>query len=188
MLIKLICAANLLFAVVSTAHAQRVPRNFAELSAGAATEESEYDVRSTFGLTAGFAVGRLVASQLAAEARVSMSRFPAPQQITPPGFCRAQMPCIYPSVSDVGITTIALGGEYTFAPAADQSARALILAGAGARYVSEHPYRGSDTRPFAELGAGITFAHWGIRARYQRSTPGPDLPKWVLPLTLDFRF
>jgi hypothetical protein len=182
---KLICVCSLLLAVPLTAHAQEQSRTFAELGAGVITQESQFNVRSGVGATAAIAVGRALSEQLTLEARLSASAFAAPQEIINPGGCLGRSPCIFPSASNVRVVTIGGSGEFHSAPAPIMP---LVLFGLGGRYVSEVPERGSDTRPYGEVGVGLMFHHWGLRARYQATSAGSELPKWMIPVTLDYRF
>jgi hypothetical protein len=168
-----------------TAHAQLQSRTFAELGGGAITQESQFNVRSGVGATAAFAVGRALSEQLTLEGRLSASAFAAPQQITNPGGCLGRSPCVFPSASNVRVVTLGASGEYHSTPTPIMP---LVLFGLGGRYVSEAPERGSDARPYGEVGVGLMLHHWGLRARYQATTAGSELPKWMIPVTLDYRF
>jgi hypothetical protein len=182
---KLICVCSLLVAVPLAAHAQARSRTFAELGGGVITQASQFNVRSGIGATAALAVGRTLSEQLTLEGRMSGSAFPAPQQFTNPGGCLGRSPCIFPSASSVRVITIGGSGEFHSTP---EAITPLVLLGLGTRYVTEAPERGGDTRPYGEVGVGLMFSHWGLRARYQATTAGSDLPKWMIPVTLDYRF
>lgn len=182
---KLICVCSVLLAVPHTAHAQQQSRWFGQLSGGVITQESQFNVRSGVGATAAFAGGRALSEQLTLEGRLSASAFAAPQEIINPGGCLGVLPCIYPSPSSVRVVTLGASGEYHSTPAPIMP---LVLFGLGGRHVSEAPERGSDTRPYAEVGVGLMSHQWGLRARYQATTAGSELPKWMIPVTLDYRF
>jgi hypothetical protein len=158
---------------------------FAELGGGVITQESQFNVRSGIGATAAFAVGRSLSDQLTLEGRMSASAFPAPQQFTNPGGCLGRSPCIFSSASSVRVITIGGSGEFHSTP---EPITPLVLFGLGGRHVTEAPERGSDTRPYGEVGVGLMLRHWGLRARYQATTAGSELPKWMIPVTLDYRF
>jgi hypothetical protein len=182
------CACSLLLGVPSAIQAQQRSRTFAEVSAGVITQESQYNVRSGGpGGTAAFAVGRELSEWLTLGGRLSASRFNAPPQIISPGGCfPIGTPCVFPTASNVNVATLGVTGEYH--PPVTELVP-LVLFGAGARFVSESPFRSSnDARPYVEVGLGGMLAKWGLRARYQATTPGSDLPKWMIPLTLDYRF
>ena len=182
---KLICVCGLLLAVPLTAQAQGQSRWFSQLSGGVITQESQFNVRSGFGVTAAFAVGRPLSEQLTLEGRLSASVFDSPRHYVNPGGCLGASPCPAPSVGDLRAVTLGASGEYHSAPARIMP---LVLFGLGARHVSEAPERGNDTRPYAEVGVGLMSHPWGFRARYQATTAGRDLPKWMIPVTLDYRF
>ena len=182
---KLICVCSVLLAVPHTAHAQQQSRWFGQLSGGVITQESQFNVRSGVGATTAFAGGRALSEQLTLEGRLSASAFAAPREFINPGGCLGASPCIFPSASSVRVVTLGASGEYhsTSAPIMP-----LVLFGLGTRHVSEAPERGSDTRPYAEFGVGLMSQQWGLRARYQATTAGSELPKWMIPVTLDYRF
>jgi hypothetical protein len=182
---KLICVCSLTLAVPLAAHAQQQSRWFGQLSGGVITQESQFDVRSGVGATAAFAVGRALSELLTLEGRLSASAFAAPEEFINPGGCLGASPCIFPSASSVRVVTIGGSGEFHSVPTPIMP---LVLFGLGGRYVSEAPERGSDTRPYAEVGVGLMLHQWGIRARYQATTAGSELPKWMIPVTLDYRF
>lgn len=94
-------------------------------------------------------------------------------------------PCIFPTASDVRVVTLGASGEYHSTP---MPIMPLVLFGVGGRYVSEDPFRKSDMRPYAEAGVGLMFQQWGLRARYQATTVVTDLPNWMIPVTLSYRF
>jgi hypothetical protein len=165
--------------------AQHDSRQFYEVSAGLNMEESQFSVRSGAGPTATLSLGAHLNRWFAVDGTVGGAVFGAPERITNPGGCLGAEPCVFPQPSTVKVATLSIGAEYSIAGTVNAP---LLSAGVGVRTLSESPQRGNDTRPFVEIGAGVLLGRWALRARYQAASPGSDLPKWMLPMTLGYRF
>jgi len=185
MLRNLACACALAIALPTSSHAQHVGQTFGELSAGIATEEEQFSVRSGHGLSGGLGIGRQLSDLFSLEARLGYSSFGAPAEIITPGGCLGRSPCVLPRASDVRITTAGLATELS---SAGSGPRPVLLLGVGGRYLTESPERGADLRPYVEAGAGVTVGHCMVRVSYQATAPGRELPKWLMPLTVGYRF
>lgn len=179
------CACAFGIAFAAPCHAQGHTRQFYEIGVGLNTEEPQFAIRSETGPTVGFALGHPLNSQLSVNGSLMAAIFGSPKQFVSPGGCLGSGPCDPPMASTVEVGTLGFGAEYALSR---MSTTPLVTAGGGVRYLSESPQRENDVRPFVELGAGVLLGRWTVRARYQAASPGSDLPKWMMPITIGYRF
>jgi hypothetical protein len=157
------------------------------LHAGVAVQPGLLSVRSQVGATAAVDVMRRLPHHFSVGPSLSIAGFPKPEQYISPGGCLGVYPCIRPSPSVVRIATLGVVGDYIL-PSNDDVAP-FFLVGLGMRHLTESPERPSDNRPYAEVGLGATvFRRFVVRARYQATRPGSQLPKWALPVTFGLAF
>jgi hypothetical protein len=180
----------MLGAVGTSAKPQAARReSFVLIEAGMATEEGQLGVRSDIGVALAAAVGRQLTRRLAVEARLGGAVFGAPEQFVSPAGCFGVVPCIPPSPSSVHMVTF--GGNAILSSASPRVAP-LLLAGIGIRYITEAPTHGGESRPYAELGAGLATpigaVSWRVNARIQVAPASGDLPRWTIPITTGVRF
>ncbi len=189
-MIKLALVAAVSGIVVLPAQAQSTPHTFYfAMDAGMAAERAQLGVRSDIGVALAATIGRRLAGGLAVEASVGGARFGAAEESISPGGCLGVVPCSPPAPSPVHVITFGGNAIYT---ASSSHVAPILLAGAGVRYLSEAPEQSSETRPYAEFGAGIAMpigaASWRISARMQVAPSTRGLPRWTVPIMTGVQF
>jgi hypothetical protein len=171
-------------AMVGPCRAQGRVRSFYEVDAGVLDIDPELGVRGETGAAASLALGRTLGKGFGVQADLGLAAVAAPKQWASLLACYP-VACVPPLPSKVRIASFGGSAEYRFAvlPVAP-----FLLVGAGFRSLTEAPQRGGDARPYAEYGVGVAFGRVSIRARYQGARPGKDLPDWMMPITLGYRF
>jgi hypothetical protein len=164
------------------------PRTYdVRLHAGVAAQPGLLGVRSQVGATLAAEVMRRLPHHFSVGPSLSVAGFPKPEQFISPAGCFGAYPCIPPSPSVVRIATFGVVGDYT--PPSPDVVAPFFLVGLGMRHLTESPERPDDNRPYAEVGLGATVVRrFVVRARYQATRPGSQLPKWALPVTFGLAF
>jgi hypothetical protein len=184
------CAAAFLVIGSTMAHGQ-APRSttFYSVAAGIAAQPSLFGVRSNFGASLGLGVGRNIAAHSSLEARIGGEFFPAGDLRINPGTCLFEVPCQPPRPSEVRVATLA--GDYVLS-GGTSGIRPTLIVGLGYRYIDESPEAPSESRPFAEVGAGFARSVGGksisLEGRLQIASASADLPRWTVPVGINVRF
>ena len=189
---KLVSFASL-FAVAAlplTALSQQPKAYDVQLHAGVVAQEGQSNLRSPTGVGASFEVLKRLPHSFAAGPSLSVAGFPQPHPYIPPGYgCFfGGSNCRMPSPSVVRTAMLGVAGTYTL-PSSDEDVAPFVLAGFGMRHLTEAPERGNDVRPYGEIGLGATaYRRFVGRIRYQATSPGSELPKWSMPITVGVTF
>src|SRR5262245_43386119 len=102
-LVSFVSMVGIVPALAVPCFAQQRRSHFYEIGAGVIAQESQFNVRSRFGATAGFAYGGRFAERFAVAAVVSGAMFAAPTQFISPAGCFGAYPCTYPLASTVRV-------------------------------------------------------------------------------------
>ena len=165
--------------------------SYTVISAGAAVEQPVYNQRSNVGVSGTGAVGWQISKHRAYEIRMSTAFFGAPGLFISPGGCLPALQC--PRSSEPSdVRTLTVGGNVIFSTDDAQHESLFTDIGAGARFINEDPGLGTEVRPYAEIGAGITipFANVSLvlEARGQFAPSSGGLSRFIAPITLGIRF
>jgi hypothetical protein len=157
-----------------------------EVGVGMIAQQRQLGVRSGVGASATFSAGRQLTRGISVRGTAAAAAFGRPDPWGSTAACSSFVPCPPPpSPSRVRVATLGTNAEYV---ASRTGLEPIVFGGIGIRYLTESPQRGADTRPYMELGCGAAFRRWTLRVRYEAARPGSDLPKWMMPAALGFRF